>query len=116
MIGERCKTYTGMPVVGTYRHRSKLDAQTLHRQANDNLVLLPAAVRRARAEAEERREAKALQRRVDRAYREATRADIRWAKAELKRVRCACRSCAKYNATIASWIATMRASLKEMKK
>lgn len=111
--GERCKTYTGMPVPGTQRRRTMLDSATLRHQANDNLMLLPTILRRERNAREERLEAERIQKLADRLYRAALREDIRWAKAEVRRVRCGCKDCRRYSKVVNTWLADMRATLKE---
>lgn len=107
--GERCKTYTGMPVVGTQRARSSgLDEPTLWRQANDNLVMLPRIVRAEEA----RREAARLEKLAERLYRAQLRTDIREAKADIRRVRCGCKDCRKYVRTVSAWVTDMQSTLK----
>jgi hypothetical protein len=107
--GERCKTYTGMPVVGTRARTTNLDMATLHRQANDNLLMLPAVLRREADEREQER----FQRYVDKLVRARLREDIRDAKADVRRVRCGCKDCRRYVRTVSAWVAKMQATLKK---
>lgn len=103
--GERCKTYTGMPVVGTRARPT--DAS--YGAANANLVALPRLVR----EAEAARERERLQRYADKLYRARLRADIRDAKADVRRVRCGCKDCRRYARTVSAWIVSMQETLKK---
>lgn len=107
--GERCKTYTGMPVVGTRGRTTSLDPAALHWQANANLAALPRIVREEAA----RRERERVQRYADKLYRARVRGDIREAKADVRRVRCTCKDCRRYARTVSAWIADMQATLKK---
>jgi hypothetical protein len=57
--GERCKTYTGMPVVGSNARSgppaTAEELAALHRAAGDHLVALPELLRQAEQEREDRR-------------------------------------------------------------